>query len=116
MTAEREGVAERWVAHIPSALRRACGHDSRSVEGCLNCEAADHIAALDAAIRALRQGGEPKPVLAWLITPGGRSPMDAPMVVLPDALKSRLDALPSGDYSCTPLGDISAPPSPAKEG
>lgn len=30
-------------------LRAQCGHDSRSVEGCLNCEAADRIVALGRA-------------------------------------------------------------------
>lgn len=27
-------------------LRAACGHDSRSVDGCMNCEAADEIERL----------------------------------------------------------------------
>jgi hypothetical protein len=31
---------------IVDALRRRCGHDSRSVEGCLDCEAADEIERL----------------------------------------------------------------------
>lgn len=30
---------------VTTKLRAACGHDSRSVEGCANCEAADMIDA-----------------------------------------------------------------------
>ena len=32
--------------HTPMELRAICGHDSRSVDGCLHCEAADEIEAL----------------------------------------------------------------------
>lgn len=31
---------------VTMKLRAACGHDSRSVDGCVNCEAADEIEAL----------------------------------------------------------------------
>lgn len=31
---------------VTMKLRSACGHDSRSVEGCANCEAADEIERL----------------------------------------------------------------------
>ena len=37
---------------ITMALRTACGHDSRSVDGCTNCEAADEIERLRAAFAA----------------------------------------------------------------
>lgn len=31
---------------LTTKLRAACGHDSRSVDGCTNCEAADEIERL----------------------------------------------------------------------
>lgn len=34
---------------VTMQLRAACGHDSRSVDGCVNCEAADEIERLRAA-------------------------------------------------------------------
>jgi len=36
----------------PSELRRICGHDSRTVDGCVTCEAADAIERLRAALVA----------------------------------------------------------------
>lgn len=33
---------------VTMKLRAACGHDSRSVDGCTNCEAADEIDSLRA--------------------------------------------------------------------
>jgi hypothetical protein len=35
---------------VTMKLRAACGHDSRSVDGCTNCEAADEIDRLRAAL------------------------------------------------------------------
>jgi hypothetical protein len=35
---------------VTMKLRAACGHDSRSVDGCTNCEAADMIDAFRAGV------------------------------------------------------------------
>lgn len=40
---------------VTTKLRAACGHDSRSVDGCTNCEAADEIERLRLAIPAERE-------------------------------------------------------------
>lgn len=40
-------------AAVAVALRLRCGHDSRSVDGCLDCEAADAILALPAGQKKL---------------------------------------------------------------
>ena len=37
----------------PSELRRICGHDSRTVDGCVTCEAADEIERLRDEIKRL---------------------------------------------------------------
>ena len=40
---------------ITSQLRTICGHDSRSVDGCVTCEAADDIETLRRAIHLERE-------------------------------------------------------------
>jgi hypothetical protein len=37
---------------LTTRLRAACGHDSRSVDGCTNCEAAEEIERLRANLKA----------------------------------------------------------------
>ena len=39
---------------VTTKLRIACGHDSRRVEGCTNCEAADLIDALYREVQGLK--------------------------------------------------------------
>lgn len=40
---------------VTMKLRAACGHDSRSVDGCTNCEAADEIERLRRAVLGERE-------------------------------------------------------------
>ena len=56
-------------------LRAACGHDSRSVDGCINCEAADEIERLrnadyrSAALIAECRAALAEELSAWDIDP-----------------------------------------------
>ena len=38
---------------LAAELRRMCGHDSRSVDGCVTCEAADRLEQREAAVAEL---------------------------------------------------------------
>jgi len=48
---------------LPRALRAICGHDSRSVDGCLNCEAAD---AIESAVAAALQAQPAVPAVRYV--------------------------------------------------
>ena len=135
MTAEREGVAERWVAVLEAMrdeLRRDIATKPR-ITALLN----GRIAALDAAIRALRQGGGWIPVSERLpeFTNWDKSG-SAEVAVLTEDGKVLAAYWKSNAYAKTERGraprwernhailganviawqPLPAPPSPAKEG
>ena len=66
---------ERNTMDTTMRLRAACGHDSRSVDGCINCKAADEIEHLrkavdrDAALIEECRAALAEELSAWDINP-----------------------------------------------
>ena len=75
----------------PSELRRICGHDSRTVDGCVTCEAADAIERLRAAlVAAMEMVKEDRDDLWFVMHSNG---LDTPPFADDQALLTKLDAV-----------------------